>query len=97
MPPVRAAIFVSLGFWKIKKTLQEALRAVVPDLVTIVDSETAHAIPTERLAYGQRVSVIACEAPPALTTPEALAIVGPDQFGLSEQYRPLGEMQEDGS
>ena len=73
------------------------LRAVVPDLVTIVDSETAHAIPTERLAYGQRVSVIACEAPPALTTPEALAIVGPDQFGLSEQYRPLGEMQEDGS
>ncbi|XAP77251.1 DUF917 domain-containing protein [Citromicrobium bathyomarinum] len=73
------------------------LRAVVPDLVTIVDSETAHAIPTERLAYGQRVSVIACEAPPALTTPEALAIVGPDQFGLSEQYSPLGKLHEDGS
>lgn len=69
-----------------------ALRCIVPDLITIVDSETAHAIPTERLAYGQRVSVIACAAPPQLTSPAALAIVGPRGFGLEEAYTPLAQL-----
>src|SRR3546814_3291297 len=34
-------------------TVDGRLRCIVPDLVTIVDAETAHAIPTERLAYGR--------------------------------------------
>tara|TARA_R110002051_G_scaffold179449_2_gene249234 strand:- start:6621 stop:7148 length:528 start_codon:yes stop_codon:yes gene_type:complete len=71
------------------------LRCVVPDLVTIVDLETAHAIPTERLAYGQRVAVVACSAPPLLTTARALEVVGPQCFGLDEQYIPLAELIED--
>src|SRR6202035_3171631 len=33
--------------------------ASVPDLITVLDSETADAIVTERIAYGQRVTVIA--------------------------------------
>jgi len=62
------------------------LKCVVPDLVMIVDTETAHAIPTERLAYGQRVSVIACSAPRQLTSQEALDVVGPKGFGLDVPY-----------
>lgn len=69
------------------------LRALVPDLITIVDTETGHAIPTERLSYGQRVSVIACGAPPALTTPAALEVMGPSAFQIEEEYRPLSELQ----
>lgn len=69
------------------------LRAIVPDLITIVDTESGHAIPTERLAYGQRVSVIACGAPPALTTPAALDVMGPGAFGINETYRPLRELR----
>ena len=33
--------------------------ASVPDLITVLDSETAEAIATERIRYGQRVTVIA--------------------------------------
>lgn len=63
------------------------MAVVVPDLITIVDFDTAHAIPTEALRYGQRVAVIACRAPPQLSTPEALAVVGPRAFGLTHTYR----------
>jgi DUF917 family protein len=69
------------------------LRAIVPDLVTIVDTETGHAIPTERLAYGQRVSIIACGAPPALTTDAALAVMGPSAFQIEEEYQPLSDLR----
>lgn len=73
-------------------TVDGQLRCVVPDLVTIVDAETAHAIPTERLAYGQRVAVVACSAPPLLTTPRALEVVGPKCFELDEQYVPVAKL-----
>jgi len=73
-------------------TVEGKLRCVVPDLVTIVDSETARAIPTERLAYGQRVSVIVCAAPSQLTSPKALSIVGPQCFGIEEKYSPLAKL-----
>ncbi|ACG78821.1 conserved hypothetical protein [Phenylobacterium zucineum HLK1] len=73
-------------------TVDGELRCIVPDLLTIVDSETAHAIPTERLTYGQRVSVVACAAPPQLTTEAALPIVGPKGFGLTETYAPLASL-----
>ena len=71
----------------------DELRCIVPDLITIVDTESAHAIPTERLAYGQRVSVIVCAAPPQLTSSAALPIVGPSGFGLDETYRPLAALR----
>lgn len=65
------------------------LHAIVPDLITIVDRETADAIPTESLRYGQRVAVIGCNAPRQLRTAEAMAIMGPAAFGLTQQYRPI--------
>jgi len=76
----------------LKLTVDCALRCIVPDLITIVDSETARAIPTERLAYGQRVSVIICSAPAQLTSLAALSIVGPAAFKLSEAYIPLAAL-----
>lgn len=65
------------------------LRCIVPDLITIVDSETGHAIPTERLAYGQRVSVVGCSAPPQIKSEKALKIMGPTAFKLEEEYTPI--------
>lgn len=62
---------------------------VVPDLIALVDSESGVPILGERLAYGQRVTVVACSAPAALRTPAALAVVGPAAFGLQEDYRPM--------
>jgi DUF917 family protein len=63
--------------------------AVVPDLVCIMDSETALPITTEGLRYGQRVVVIAVAVPPIMRTPEALAVFGPAGFGLDVTYIPV--------
>ena len=68
------------------------VRAIVPDLITIVDRETAQPIPTEALRYGQRVAVIGCLAPPALRTPEALVVMGPAAFGLTGTYTPIDQL-----
>jgi uncharacterized protein len=68
------------------------IRALVPDIITILDRETAEAIVTERLKYGQRVKVVGASAPAALRTPEALAVLGPGAFGLPGPYRPVEEI-----
>jgi DUF917 family protein len=65
---------------------------VVPDLISILDRESAEPITAERLAYGQRVKVIGLSADPLLRTPEALAVMGPRAFGLDEDFRPLESM-----
>lgn len=68
----------------------ERVLAVVPDLICILDLDTAEAIPTERLRYGQRVDVIGVRVPPIMRTPEALAVFGPAAFGIDVAYAPLG-------
>ncbi len=65
------------------------VRAIVPDLISIVDRDTAEPITIEALKYGQRVKVIGMSAPPALRTPEALAVWGPQCFGLDEPFQPI--------
>jgi len=68
------------------------LRAIVPDLICILDSEMAQPITTERLRYGQRVSVMAVSAPPIMRTNEALAVFGPAGFGMESTFIPLEEL-----
>jgi uncharacterized protein len=62
------------------------LKAVVPDLISIVDQETAAPITTESLRYGQRVTVIGCSASLRLRTAEALSCMGPLMFGEMASY-----------
>ena len=70
------------------------IRAVVPDLVCVVDAESAEPITTEALRYGQRVKVIAASAAPLMRTPEALAIFGPRAFGIDADFVPLEEIHQ---
>jgi len=64
----------------------------VPDLVAILDVDSGHAITTEVLRYGQRVSVLGLPCHPLLRTAEALAVVGPQAFGLDGiTFHPLGD------
>lgn len=65
------------------------VRATVPDLISIMDRETADTITTERLKYGQRVKVIGTAAPAMLRDITALAMVGPTAFGLSASFVPI--------
>jgi len=64
--------------------------AVVPDLICLVDLETAEPVTTEVVRYGLRVAVLGIPAPASLRTPQALAVVGPAAFGYTDvTYRPL--------
>lgn len=68
----------------------ENILAIVPDLITVLDKETAEPITTERLHYGQRVNVLGIRVPAIMRTPEALAVFGPAAFRLKGSYVPLG-------
>jgi DUF917 family protein len=70
----------------------DALRAVTPDLLIVVEADTLQPITTERLRFGQRVTLIGVEAPPQLRTEEALALVGPRAFSLDMDYEPLATL-----
>ncbi len=58
--------------------------AVVPDLICLVDEESAAPITTEILRYGLRVAVLGIPAPEQLRTENALATVGPAAFGYRD-------------
>jgi DUF917 family protein len=66
--------------------------ASVPDLITVLDSETADAIGTERIAYGQRVTVIAFACDPIWRTEPGIALTGPRAFGYDFDYSPVEEL-----
>jgi DUF917 family protein len=66
--------------------------ASVPDLISVLDSETADAIPTERIRYGQRVVVIAFPCDPVWRTDRGVAATGPRAFGYDFDYVPVEEL-----
>lgn len=65
------------------------LLALVPDLICIVDHETAEPITTEGLRYGQRVRVLGISTPEMMRTDGALDAFGPVAFGLDETFVPV--------
>jgi hypothetical protein len=63
--------------------------ASVPDLITVLDTATADAISTERIGYGQRVTVIAFACDPVWRTECGIAATGPRVFGYDFDYVPV--------
>ncbi len=68
------------------------VRAIVPDLICVMDAETAEPITTEYLRYGQRVVVVSVAVPAIMRTPEALNVFGPKGFGIDEPYTPIEQL-----
>jgi len=64
-------------------------KAVVPDLITVLDADTGECITTEHLRYGYRVNVIGIPCYPAWRTPAGLALAGPAHFGYDIDYIPV--------
>jgi DUF917 family protein len=74
----------------IARTDEGEVLAVVPDLICLVDEDSAEPITTEIVRYGLRVVVLGIPAPAMLKTPEALAVIGPAAFGYADvDYLPL--------
>ena len=70
------------------------IRAMVPDLITVMDRETADSITTERLRFGQRVKVVGAAAPAVLRTERALTFVGPAAFGFADSFRRIETLND---
>lgn len=70
----------------------ERLCASVPDLITLLDSETGQPINGERLSFGQRVTIVGIGCPPHFRTTKALDVVGPRCFGFNFDFSPLEEL-----
>jgi DUF917 family protein len=68
------------------------VRAMVPDLICVLEADQGEPITTETLRYGQRVTVVAISTPDLMRTPEALRVFGPAAFGLTGEFRPVEEL-----
>ena len=66
--------------------------AVVPDIISILDRDTAEPITAEQVRYGQRVKVLGVTVPERMTTESALAVFGPGAFSIDATYRPLSQL-----
>jgi DUF917 family protein len=66
-----------------------AVCACVPDLISVLSSETGDPIATERLRRGERVVVLATPAPAVWRSPAGLSVAGPAAFGYAVDYVPV--------
>ncbi|MEO0466163.1 MAG: DUF917 domain-containing protein [Pseudomonadota bacterium] len=85
----RAPLYIDIRNEYLTARQGDAVLASVPDLITILDFETAQPINAERLRYGQRVSVFAIGCPAHYQTDHALGVVSPRAFGFDFDYVPL--------
>lgn len=66
-----------------------------PDLITLIDKETANPLTTEGLKYGMRCSVIASKADNRWRTEKGIRTVGPKYFGYDYEYVPVEKLIRD--
>ncbi|AGK62013.1 hypothetical protein Asulf_02050 [Archaeoglobus sulfaticallidus PM70-1] len=66
--------------------------ASVPDLITLLDLETAMPITTEAVKYGYRCFVIGIPCSEMWRTEKGLEVAGPKYFGYDVEYKPIEEI-----
>ena len=73
------------------------IKATVPDLICVVDTETFAPVTTEALKYGKRVMVVGLKCYEMWRTPAGIDLVGPRYFGIDTDYIPLEERVKGGT
>ena len=66
--------------------------AIVPDLIVLLDDATGRAVPTERVRFGQRVTVLGIPCAPVWRTAAGQAVAGPGAFAYPHRYVPVEEL-----
>ena len=66
--------------------------ATTPDPIVVLDGESAHALGTDTLQFGQRVNVIAWPCHPVWRTPKGLHRTGPRAFGYDLDFTPVEDL-----
>ncbi len=67
----------------------DAILATVPDLIILLDKETALPVTTESIKYGARVIMIGIPCDNQWRTPKGIETVGPRYFGYDIDYIPV--------
>ena len=67
----------------------DKVMATVPDIITVLNSETLNPITTEELRYGYRVAVIGIPAAPIWRSQKGIQVAGPRYFGYDLNYVPV--------
>lgn len=62
--------------------------ATVPDLICVIDTDTAEPVTNPHARVGQRVAVVFLPAPAAFTTEKGLSVFGPAYAGIDQPYTP---------
>jgi uncharacterized protein len=63
--------------------------ATVPDLIVVLDTDSARALGTDGLQFGQRVTVIAWPCDPLWRTAAGLRKTGPQAFRYDLAFQPI--------
>ncbi|EXJ80596.1 hypothetical protein A1O3_06878 [Capronia epimyces CBS 606.96] len=73
----------------------EKYLAMVPDLISVLDSRSGRAVGVPEYRYGLLVTVLGITGSTRWTdTPRGLALGGPKAFGYDLEYKPLGVYKE---
>lgn len=67
---------------------------MTPDLICVLDTETAYPMTTEGLRYGARVTVIGIPADEKWRTEKGIQVAGPRYFGYAYDYTPIEKLNE---
>ncbi len=70
-------------------SVDERVVLTVPDLITLVETESGTPVTTELVRPGLRVCVLGPRSAPLYRTKEALRVVGPKAFGYDVPFTPL--------
>jgi DUF917 family protein len=71
-----------------------AALAMVPDLIAMLDDATGLAVPTERVRFGQRLTVLGISCAPVWRSERGLAIAGPGAFAYEHAYVPVERLAD---
>lgn len=74
----------------------ERVLATVPDIITMLDSESGRGVQTERIRYGQRVAILAFPCDPVWRSERGLEVAGPRAFGYDLDYVPIERLRPAG-
>jgi hypothetical protein len=69
--------------------IDEEVALTVPDLITLVETDSGTPVTTEVVRPGLRVSILGLPSSPLYHTPEALRVVGPQAFGYALPFVAL--------
>lgn len=68
------------------------VNATIPDLISVVETETARPLHNPRIKGGTRASVLGFPAAPQWRTPKGIEIFGPGYLGHSFPYVPIEQL-----